>query len=69
MADMTLLEIARATGGNVIGDAGRRVRGVCSADDACEDMLCVVWDKTLLSSLPAKVPILSEAGTVPTATA
>jgi UDP-3-O-[3-hydroxymyristoyl] glucosamine N-acyltransferase len=64
MAVMTLEEIARATGGNVIGDAGRKVCGVCSTDEASEDMLCVVWDKTLLSSLPDKIPILSSTGTI-----
>ena len=64
MTVMTLEEIARETGGNVIGDANRKVRGVCSTDDACEEMLCVVWDKALLSSLPDKIPILSSIGTI-----
>ena len=64
MTAMTLEEIARVTGGNVIGDAGRKISGVCSTDDACEEMLCVVWNKALLSSLPDNIPILSSIGTI-----
>ena len=64
MAVLTLEEIARAAGGNVIGDAGRKVRGVCPTDDACEDMLCVAWDKALLCSLSSKIAILSSLGAV-----
>ena len=64
MTVMTLGEIARAAGGNVVGNASRRVCGVSSADDAREDALCVIWDKALLPSLPGNIAILSGKGMV-----
>jgi UDP-3-O-[3-hydroxymyristoyl] glucosamine N-acyltransferase len=64
MADIALEDVALLTGGNVIGDRKRMIRGVCSPDDARPDMLCVIWDKGVLPSVPKDVPVLSETGTV-----
>jgi UDP-3-O-[3-hydroxymyristoyl] glucosamine N-acyltransferase len=59
---MTLDDVALLTGGSVVGDGRRTVRGVCSASDASDDMLCVIWDKGLLASVPDNVPVLAETG-------
>ncbi|MDR3280407.1 MAG: UDP-3-O-(3-hydroxymyristoyl)glucosamine N-acyltransferase [Synergistaceae bacterium] len=62
MTEMTLGEAARLTGGHLVGDGSRIIRGVCSPDEAREDMLCVIWDKNVLAMIPPGVPVLSPTG-------
>jgi UDP-3-O-[3-hydroxymyristoyl] glucosamine N-acyltransferase len=64
MADLTLEDIARLTGGYLVGDGQRIIHGVCSPEDVHVDMLCVVWEKRALSSIPENIAVLSETGTV-----
>ncbi|MDR1651978.1 MAG: UDP-3-O-(3-hydroxymyristoyl)glucosamine N-acyltransferase [Synergistaceae bacterium] len=64
MTEMTLGDAARLTGGLLVGDGDRIVRGVCSPEDAREDMLCVIWDKKALDSIPKNIPVLSSTGAV-----
>lgn len=62
--EITLSRIAEITGGGLVGDGARAVRGLCSPGDARGDMLCIVWEKGLLRLVPEGVPVLSGTGTV-----
>ncbi|MDR1885456.1 MAG: UDP-3-O-(3-hydroxymyristoyl)glucosamine N-acyltransferase [Synergistaceae bacterium] len=64
MGAVVLGDIARITGGRLIGDAMRPILGVCSPDDPRDDMLCVVWDRRLLGGIPCCVPVLSDVGSI-----
>ena len=64
MKSVTLDEIARLTGGRVVGDGSRTVSGICDPREAAEDMICVVWDKRALEIIPHGVPTLSGIGTL-----
>jgi UDP-3-O-[3-hydroxymyristoyl] glucosamine N-acyltransferase len=62
--EITLSGIAEITGGKLVGDGARVVRGVCSPGNAVDDMLCIVWERSLLPLVPAGVPVLSGVGAV-----
>ncbi len=62
--EITLSRVAELTGGRLVGDGSRIVRGLCSPGDARDDMLCVVWEKGLLLHVPDGVPVLSVKGAV-----
>jgi UDP-3-O-[3-hydroxymyristoyl] glucosamine N-acyltransferase len=62
MTGVTLERIAELTGGHVVGDRRRIIRGVSSPEDASEDMLCVIWDRTVLEQVPRNIAILSAEG-------
>ena len=64
MPEITLEYAAKLVDGDAIGDSGRIIRGICSPGDPRDDMLCVVWNKNVLSAVPRSVPILSEKGTI-----
>lgn len=64
MASVTLGEVAKMTGGVVIGDENRVVDGICAPDDPHPEKLCVVWESGILDSIPAEVPVLSGVGTL-----
>ncbi len=64
MPEITLREIAALAGGVVIGDGDRKIRGICSTDAPQADMLCVVWERANLASLPPAVPVLSVPGSL-----
>ncbi|MDR1137088.1 MAG: UDP-3-O-(3-hydroxymyristoyl)glucosamine N-acyltransferase [Synergistaceae bacterium] len=64
MKEITLDLIAGLTGGRVIGDGRRIIRGVSSPEDASEDMLCIIWDKAVLERVPRNIAVLSEEGTL-----
>jgi UDP-3-O-[3-hydroxymyristoyl] glucosamine N-acyltransferase len=62
MTEVTLDRIAGLTGGRVVGNGRRVIRGVSSPEDASEDMLCVIWDRTVLERVPRNIAVLSEEG-------
>jgi UDP-3-O-[3-hydroxymyristoyl] glucosamine N-acyltransferase len=62
--EITLDRIARLTGGRVVGDGRRIIRGVSSPDEAKEDMLCVIWDGAVLEKMPRNIAVLSGEGTL-----
>ena len=64
MPEITLERAAKLVGGDVIGDSGRTIRGICSPDDPRDDMLCAVWNKKIVGAVPRSVPVLSEKGAV-----
>jgi len=64
MASVTLGEVAKMTGGAVIGDENREISGICSPEEPAPEKLCVVWEPGLLPAIPADVPVLSGIGTV-----
>ena len=64
MSSVTLAEVAKMTGGVVVGDGSRVVEGVCSPEDPQSDKLCVVWEPGILGAIPVDVPVLSGIGTV-----
>ncbi|MDR1581581.1 MAG: UDP-3-O-(3-hydroxymyristoyl)glucosamine N-acyltransferase [Synergistaceae bacterium] len=64
MPEITLEYAAKLVKGDVIGDRGRIIRGICSPDDLRDDMLCVVWDKKILDTVPRSVPLMSKKGTI-----
>ena len=64
MKTVTLDEIARLTGGTLIGDGTRTVHGICEPKEASAEMLCVVWDRRILQTIAADVPVLAEKGTL-----
>ncbi|MDR1481851.1 MAG: UDP-3-O-(3-hydroxymyristoyl)glucosamine N-acyltransferase [Synergistaceae bacterium] len=61
---MTLDDVAQLTGGVVVGDGARQIRGICAPDDPRDDMLCVVWEKGLMAMIPLSVPVISDAGSI-----
>ncbi|MDR3165156.1 MAG: UDP-3-O-(3-hydroxymyristoyl)glucosamine N-acyltransferase [Synergistaceae bacterium] len=64
MPEITLEYAAKLVGGDAIGDGGRIIRGISSPDDPQDDMLCVVWDKSVLDTIPQSVSIMSGKGTI-----
>lgn len=62
MAEVTLAQIAELTGGRLVGDGTRTIKGVCSPEDAKEEMLCVVWENAMLAAVPGNIPLLAEEG-------
>lgn len=62
MRETTLSEIARLTGGVLVGDGSRIIRGVCAPERASDDRLCIVWEKKMLATVPPSVPVLTETG-------
>lgn len=64
MTSITLGEVAKMTGGVVIGDENRVIGGICSPEDPHPEKLCVVWESGILDSIPKDVPVLSGIGTL-----
>jgi UDP-3-O-[3-hydroxymyristoyl] glucosamine N-acyltransferase len=64
MPEITLEYAAKLVGGSAVGDGGRTIRGVCSPDAPRDDMLCAVWNKNIIDTLPRNVPVLSGHGTI-----
>ncbi len=64
MAAVTLSEVAKMTGGVVVGDGSRTIEGVCSPEDPHREKLCVVWESGILGTIPTEVPVLSGIGTL-----
>ena len=60
MKETTLSEIALLTGGKLIGDGSRIIRGVCAPEQTADDRLCVVWEKKKLQTVSSTVPVLAE---------
>jgi UDP-3-O-[3-hydroxymyristoyl] glucosamine N-acyltransferase len=59
VSEYTLEEIARAVGGEVRGDPGRRVCGVCDVDAEDPRRLAVVWERKRLDRLSPSQPLLT----------
>ncbi|MDR3254183.1 MAG: UDP-3-O-(3-hydroxymyristoyl)glucosamine N-acyltransferase [Synergistaceae bacterium] len=64
MPAVTLREVARVSGGTVVGDGDRVINGVCSPAECREGMLCVVWDHGILELIPHNIPVLTKSGTL-----
>ena len=62
MKETTLSKIARLTGGALIGDGSRIIRGICAPERTEDDKLCIVWEKKMLQAVPPSVPVLTETG-------
>lgn len=62
--EMTISEIAALTGGTVVGDGSRVVRGLSQPGDGRMDAICVVWEKKRLAQIPEGVAVMAERGTL-----
>ena len=58
-------EIARAAGGQVVGNGRRRVARVAEPEEAADDALCVVWMAEYLERVPPEAALLAGIGLVP----
>jgi UDP-3-O-[3-hydroxymyristoyl] glucosamine N-acyltransferase len=64
MEDISIARVAEITGGTLVGDGERLIRGLCAPDDPHADKLCVVWDRGVLGGIPDDVAVLAETGAV-----
>ena len=60
MNGITLAELGKKLGLEVIGDGSRVITGVTSPEDGRPDALCVVWDAKNLKSAGFDVPIVGK---------
>ncbi len=56
---LKLYEAGEKLGLRVSGNGCREIKGVASPEYPSEDMLCVVWDKVVMSHLPPEIPVLT----------